>query len=396
MDETQAFRPVAVDADPENGKAMGSGDLTINAFRIDDDDDDDDADTNVERFDDEIFRDNTTNHHTYFLGLCCDFRKAVLWVNGISMAANIVFWILIAVQLNQFEQELDFDEDDYIDDEYIDEYIANTMRQMETPVIVVETIAIALSAIGFYGALKFKIWAVFVAALMHGISFVFAVIQFSAFDAVATAFSLYPHICLLILMRKGIVRESNYHAISSCCGNPNPSTDPKDHHMYFFGVCCDFRRAVLVLNVISIVLRLLLMVGFAVLGKFVTDNLEDIEEDIQDDEVRNSVDVAVKSGYMIVLEIFVEVIEFCAIVFGAIGLYGALKFKSWAIITAVSFYAFALICTIFIVDVVDAIFYIICLYAHFSMLRLMRAGIMTDENYHNVARCCGCCRSRSM
>lgn len=371
MDETKGFQPVAVavEADPENGTAMG-GDPTIGAFRIDDE--------NVERFDDEIFRDNATNHHIYFLGLCCDFRMAVLWVNGISMAVIAVMLISVLPTLNQFDR-------------------GGVIRQTLIRVIIAETIVMVLSAIGFHGALKFKAGAVFAAFMMHLISFVFSVIQFSTFDVassltrlVATAFILYPHICLLLLMRKGIIRESNYHSISNCCGNPNPSTDPKDHHMYFFGVCCDFRRAVLTLNAISIALRLLVMVLIAVLAKFVTENLEDIEEDIYDDDFRNSLDVTIKSGYMVIIEMFAEVIEFCAIVFGAIGLYGALKFKFWAIITAVSFYTFALICSVFIVDFLDMIFYIICLYAHFSMLRLMRAGIMTDENYHKVARCCGC------
>jgi len=185
MDETKAFQPVAVavEADPENGNAMG-GDLTIGAFRIDDDDT-----TNVERFDDEIFRDNATNHHTYFLGLCCDFRKAVLWVNGISMAAIAVSLFALVVAMNQLAQNPNFEYDDFVKNVNMD------MRRSLIPVAIGETIAIAMSAIGFYGALKFKIWAVFAAALMHGISFVFAAIQFSTFDVassltrlVATAF----------------------------------------------------------------------------------------------------------------------------------------------------------------------------------------------------------------
>jgi hypothetical protein len=225
MDETEAFQPVAVEADPEN--AMGD-DPTINAFRIDDND---------ERFDDEIFWNTTTNHHTYYFGSCCDFRMAVMWVNMIWIAVNLGVLIF---------------------------YIANSLTKIETRVIVLEIVAIAMSAIGFYGALKFKYRAVFAASISHGTSFVITVIYLRTFDAaniiarlVHIVLYLYPHICLLRLMEKGIIRESNYNTISSCCGNPNPSTDPKDHHMYFFGCCCDFRRAVLVLNVISIVIRLL-------------------------------------------------------------------------------------------------------------------------------------------
>lgn len=42
-----------------------------------------------------------------------------------------------------------------------------------------------------------------------------------------------------------------------------------ERHLYFLNCCCDFRRAVLVLNSISIFLRLALMIVFAIMASYV-------------------------------------------------------------------------------------------------------------------------------
>lgn len=162
-----------------------------------------------------------------------------------------------------------------------------------------------------------------------------------------------------------------------------------NHHMYFCGSCCDFRRAVLVLNGISIALRVLLMVIFAILGVYVSKNSDAVEDALEDDDAKEQFDTMLKSGYLTVLEAVLEVLEMVAIFFAAAGIYGALKFKRWGIVTALSFYGFCLVVTVIMLDVVDALFYGLCLYAHICFLKLMKANIMVDENYHNIASCCG-------
>lgn len=162
-----------------------------------------------------------------------------------------------------------------------------------------------------------------------------------------------------------------------------------NHHMYFCGSCCDFRRAVLVLNGISIALRVLLMVIFAILGYYVSKNSDEIQDELDDDEAKDQFDMMLQSGYLTIFEAVLEVLEMVAIFFGAAGFYGALKFKRWGIVTALGFYGFCFFLTVIMVDVVDALFYGLCLYAHICFLKLMKAGIMVDENYHNIASCCG-------
>jgi hypothetical protein len=168
------------------------------------------------------------------------------------------------------------------------------------------------------------------------------------------------------------------------------------YHMYFCGCCCDFRRAVLVVNGISIVLRILLMVGVAILPSYVAKNLDDIESTINDDETRKQVDTFAKSGNLVVLAAIVEVVEVVAIGFAAIGIYGALKFKQWGIITALTFYAFSMLLVMMsiradniIPSFVNLSFAAVFVYPHVCMLILMRAGIMTNSNLHNIAKCCG-------
>ena len=160
------------------------------------------------------------------------------------------------------------------------------------------------------------------------------------------------------------------------------------YHMYFCGCCCDFRRAVLVVNGISIVLRILLMVGVAILPSFVAKNLDDVESAIDDDETREQIDTYAKSGNLAVVAAIVEVV--------AIGIYGALKFQQWGIRTALSFYAFSMLLVMMsiradniIPSFVNLSFAAVFVYPHVCMLILMRAGIMTNSNLHNIAKCCG-------
>lgn len=169
---------------------------------------------------------------------------------------------------------------------------------------------------------------------------------------------------------EGFPNASNYHTI--CCN-----------------CCCDFRRAVLIVNGITIGLKLLIMMGFAILVSYVGKNLDDIEEDMNDDEFRKSFDSFFKSGSVAGLEAFVEVLETISVGLHACGIYGALNFKQWGIITAGTMYALSLLLGLFSMDIGNIVVSGLCLYPHICMYNLMKAGIMTPYNYHKVATCCG-------
>jgi hypothetical protein len=162
-----------------------------------------------------------------------------------------------------------------------------------------------------------------------------------------------------------------------------------NYHTLCFNCCCDFRRAVLIVNAITIGVKLLVMMGVAIGISYIGKNLEDVENDIADDDVRKQVDSLFKSGTVAGFEIFFEIIESVSIGLHACGIYGALKFKRWGIVVSGTAYALNLFGSVISADFGGIIVSSLFLYPHIQMYNLMKVGIMTDYNYHKVASCCG-------
>lgn len=160
-------------------------------------------------------------------------------------------------------------------------------------------------------------------------------------------------------------------------------------HMLCCNCCCDFRRAVLIVNGIGILLKLLEMLGIALIATYVSKNVDSIENDMDDDDAVKTLDSIVKGGLLGMFELIIEVLETITIGLYACGIYGALKFKEWGIITAACAYSFQLFIGIISMDFGNIIVTALFLYPHYFMLKLMRAGIMTEFNYHKFASCCG-------
>jgi len=171
--------------------------------------------------------------------------------------------------------------------------------------------------------------------------------------------------------------------------NVNEISGTTDQHMMCCVVCCDFRRAVLVMDSIAIVLKLLEMVGVAVMANYVNKNTAELESQFDDDEIINELESMADNGTMAVLEGFVEVFDFFAIILYICGIYGALNFKRWGIITALSSHAVMMGFGLLVMDFGSIIFHGLVVYPHVFMLRQMSSGFMTDYNYHKIASCCG-------
>ena len=171
--------------------------------------------------------------------------------------------------------------------------------------------------------------------------------------------------------------------------NFSPGVMTGNQHTLCFNACCDFRRAVLIVNGITIGIKVLEMVGFAVIVHYVNDNIDDIENDINDDTVRKQVDEFVKSGQVAGLEWFFEIIETISIGLHLCGIYGALTYKQWGVIVAGSLYALQVVVSLFQLDILGLIIGGLMLYPHVYMVKLMKEGIMTPQNYHRIASCCG-------
>lgn len=162
-----------------------------------------------------------------------------------------------------------------------------------------------------------------------------------------------------------------------------------NHHVLCFNYCCDFRRAVIIVNAISIVLKLLLMMGVAIFASYLGKNLDTVEASIDDDETREQLDQMAKSGGVAIIEAVVEVIEAISIALHLCGIYGALQFKRWGVITAGVTYAVQLSLGVVSLDFGNVVVSSLFLYPHVCMFKLMKDGVMTEYNYHNIASCCG-------
>lgn len=148
-------------------------------------------------------------------------------------------------------------------------------------------------------------------------------------------------------------------------GRDDAFPNTSGQHMMCCNCCCDFRRAVLIANGIAILIKLLAMMGVALVAGYVKKNLDDIERDLDDDETRKAVDGFVKGGMMGLFELIVEIIEFVSIGLYACGIYGALKFKEWGIITAGCAYGFQLLIGIISLDFGNIIVTSLFLYPHY-------------------------------
>jgi len=165
--------------------------------------------------------------------------------------------------------------------------------------------------------------------------------------------------------------------------------DNYGRHLICCNCCCDFRHAVLVVNGISITLKLMIMLGIVLGGSYVEENLDDIESDIQDDDAREKMDSFVKGGGMALHEEFLEAFETISIVLHVCGIYGALCFKKWGILTAGAGYVIQILLGMSILDFWSIALGVAFLYPHYFMHKLMVEGVMTESNYHKLTRCCG-------
>jgi len=189
----------------------------------------------------------------------------------------------------------------------------------------------------------------------------------------------------------GSVNNGNSSSGSSATGlmvsGDNGDSNSRSHQ--FCNCCCDCRRACLIINGIAIGFKVVAMIIIPIVGKFVSNNIEQIEADMDDDKARKDFDEVVREGGITLLEAVFEIYTIIGIALCACGIYGALKFKKWGIITAGSTYAIGLLFGIIGFDFTTMLMSGLFLYPHIIMYKEMREGTMTELNYHKVARCCG-------
>lgn len=187
------------------------------------------------------------------------------------------------------------------------------------------------------------------------------------------------------------------------------------------GCCCDVRRATLVMNLITIILNIITMIGLFVyvrvmgnaLYDYDYDNYMDIAEDIDFDQTNTVVDTnngkgqdyqtfdyhtyddmhivrdRQRKGLYIFGEIF-EIILLLSTVLHCFGVYGAIYYKSNPIKVAAISYAIPFTYSLFSFNLTGTLLTGFFLYPHIVLLKEIENGIMTPYNYENIKSCCVC------
>lgn len=146
------------------------------------------------------------------------------------------------------------------------------------------------------------------------------------------------------------------------------------------GCCCDTRRAVIVVNIISVCLGVLAILSIVMVSS------DAYKAQVDDDQVLtalNEID-GTKVGMSIS---FASVGILC----NACGIFGARKFNQWAIIVAGSWYLVEVVRSVVYLDLGGAIMAGFFVYPHVVFWQEMQKGIMTPEMYQQEEQCCNCC-----
>eukprot|EP00980_Cylindrotheca_fusiformis_P009091 scaffold1965_cov110-Cylindrotheca_fusiformis.AAC.14 len=153
---------------------------------------------------------------------------------------------------------------------------------------------------------------------------------------------------------------------------------PKSHTCC--GCCCDTRRAVIVVNIISLSFAALAVFSMSMLA----NNLYTSQFD--DDQVQAAFDEI--DGTAVGISIGVVVV---GMICNACGIYGAYKFHKVFIIVAALWYFADFIRAVVFLDVGGAVMTGFFLYPHVVFYQEVSKGIMSPASYPQEQQCCNCC-----
>ena len=145
------------------------------------------------------------------------------------------------------------------------------------------------------------------------------------------------------------------------------------------GGCCDVRRAVIVVNLVSIGLLLFGLVGMIVVKK----NVSAME--FTDDATKTAMEEFAALPLAPLIAGFVV-----PIVMDAVGLAGAIIYNKWMVGVAGVFYCVLIVFDLLQLNVPGVIYNAFFAYPHFFLIKEINMGIMTKENYPNEKFSCCC------
>lgn len=144
------------------------------------------------------------------------------------------------------------------------------------------------------------------------------------------------------------------------------------------GCCCDTRRAVIVVNVIS------LSFSAIAISSLLLYTSDDFLAQIADDEVRAALEDQDGLGLAIGLTSL-------GMICHGLGIYGAAKFVQWPIIVAAIWYLSQFVRGFVAFNPAMAIMSGFFAYPHIIFWHELRNGIMSPTRYPHEKQCCDCC-----
>ena len=138
------------------------------------------------------------------------------------------------------------------------------------------------------------------------------------------------------------------------------------------GGCCDMRRAVIVVNMISIAMYIISIFAISVVNRV------EFDDDVMEEPI-----VQVPVGWMIAI-IFAKILCY------AIGIWGAVSFSLWQVYVALGMYMIALIFNAIVLNLIAVLVAGLFAYPHVYLVQEIKKGIMTKDNYYSEEQSCCC------
>jgi hypothetical protein len=155
-------------------------------------------------------------------------------------------------------------------------------------------------------------------------------------------------------------------------GQEIPSVGQKQGHSCCGG-CCDMRRAVIVVNIISIAMYAINIFAISVVNRV------NFDDDVMEDAMVEFPAVGWMTAIM------------CAeILCYAIGIWGAVSFSLWQVYVALGMYMITIIFNLVVLNFIALLLAGFFAYPHVYLVQEIQKGIMTKDNYYSEEQSCCC------
>jgi hypothetical protein len=148
----------------------------------------------------------------------------------------------------------------------------------------------------------------------------------------------------------------------------------------FCGGCCDVRRAVIIVNIISITFA---SIGLVTMGGLMVASSASYD----DDEVQEAMSAFNSANLSMGVAIALAAIRIIA---NGVGIYGAVTYNIWMVGISLLVYCFDFVMGVIAVNVLGLVMIGLFAYPHFFFIKEVRSGIMSEANYVNEKQSCCC------